>query len=114
MTKAQRSIINSKNVRQVGIRAGAPTTNIVNPGGAALLGTHVGKPAAAPALYRSAAREQPLGNQLVKNIGAGGPGAGRVVHRCGSQGSAPVQPMSVGRNTLLEFGPDQPGKGRSK
>ena len=38
---------------------------------------------------------KPLGNELAKNVGAGGPGAGRTVMRAGSQSKSPAaQPMT--------------------
>ena len=38
---------------------------------------------------------KPLGNELAKNVGKGGPGAGRTVHPNGSQNKSPTaQPMS--------------------
>lgn len=33
---------------------------------------------------------KPLGNELAKNVGAGGPGAGRTVHPSGSQSKSPA------------------------
>jgi hypothetical protein len=33
---------------------------------------------------------KPLGNELAKNVGAGGPGAGRTVMRAGSQSKSPT------------------------
>jgi hypothetical protein len=50
----------------------------------------------------------PLGNQIANNVGKGGPGTGRQVHHCGSQGSpGPTRsPNASGRDILSEFGPD--------
>jgi hypothetical protein len=50
----------------------------------------------------------PLGNQLANNVGKGGPGAGRVVHHCGSQGtSSPTRsPNASGKDILGMYGPD--------
>jgi hypothetical protein len=51
---------------------------------------------------------QKLGNEVAGNIGAGGPGAGRVVRRSGFQSpTPPVQPREQGRDTLAEFGPER-------
>jgi hypothetical protein len=50
----------------------------------------------------------PFGNQLVTNVGKGGPGTGRDVHATGSQGlhgsGGPQKP--AGRDFLSGFGPD--------
>jgi hypothetical protein len=50
----------------------------------------------------------PLGNSLAKNVGRGGPGAGREVFKTGSQQGMPTtpQPPSGGRDILSGFGPD--------
>ncbi|WP_298870924.1 hypothetical protein [uncultured Bradyrhizobium sp.] len=38
---------------------------------------------------------KPLGNELAKNVGKGGPGVGRTVHTTGSQSNSPVaSPMT--------------------
>jgi hypothetical protein len=40
-----------------------------------------------------------------------GPGAGRTIHRSGSQSATPpAKPMPEGRNILAEYGPEVPGK----
>ena len=55
----------------------------------------------------------PLGNEVAKNVGKGGPGAGRVLYgQSGSQGQhGPVagSPKPAGRDMLSEFGPDSAG-----
>src|SRR5690348_4142489 len=51
----------------------------------------------------------PLGNEVAGNVGAGGPGAGREVHRTGSQAQhGPVEgrPAAQGRDILSQFGPE--------
>jgi hypothetical protein len=57
-------------------------------------------------------KQVPLGNQVALNVvGRAGPGAGREVHRSGSQGQhgAPAQGSSPGpRDILSEFGRDAP------
>ena len=54
----------------------------------------------------------PLGNTVAKNVGAGGPGAGRNVMHCGSQGvhgsPNPGNPRPAGRDMLAEFGRESP------
>jgi hypothetical protein len=52
----------------------------------------------------------PYGNQLVNNVGKGGPGAGREVMACGSQGqhgsAAPGNAPAKNRDILSQYGPD--------
>jgi hypothetical protein len=38
-------------------------------------------------VYEGRAPQPPLGNEVAKNVGAGGPGAGRTMYRSGSQGT---------------------------
>jgi hypothetical protein len=53
---------------------------------------------------------KPLGNELAKNVGAGGPGSGRTVYPTGTQSKQPVPgPMPAGRDILRDFGPDAKG-----
>jgi hypothetical protein len=50
-----------------------------------------------------------LGNEVARNVGTGGPGAGRMVHASGSQtqhGSVAGRPVAPGRDILNSFGPD--------
>jgi hypothetical protein len=45
--------------------------------------------------------------------GAGPGGYGRTIYKAGSQSSTPqAREMPAGRDTLSEFGPDVPGRGR--
>jgi hypothetical protein len=54
----------------------------------------------------------PLGNELAKNVGKGGPGAGRTLYgQCGTQGThGPVNPGATrpgaGADILSDFGRD--------
>jgi hypothetical protein len=103
--------IGSKVVRREGTRDGSPGIG-VRPGWAAQLGSQVGNhatEAGANLSYRGEEMKlprgpvgsaQPLGNSLAKNVGKGGPGAGREVFRCGSQGqSSPTRsPIASGRS----------------
>ena len=56
----------------------------------------------------------PLGNELAKNVGAGGPGAGRVLYgHCGTQstyGSPAQGKPTPARDILRDFGPDVAGR----
>jgi hypothetical protein len=88
--------INSRVVKSVSIKPGAPTTNVVSVRGTSELGyasggkltregSHTSTNVSAP-LFERKVPEQALGNQLVNNIGQGGPGAGRTTYRSGYQG----------------------------
>jgi hypothetical protein len=47
------------------------------------------------------------------NSAASGPGSGRTIYSSGSQSPTPTaRPMPPGRDTLSEYGPDVPGRGR--
>jgi hypothetical protein len=52
----------------------------------------------------------PFGNQVALNVGAGGPGTGRDVHKTGSQGMQGTtntgNPRPQGRDILSSFGPE--------
>lgn len=51
-----------------------------------------------------------FGNEVALNVGKGGPGTGRTVHHCGSQGTHGAvagAPRPAGREILSEFGPDK-------
>jgi hypothetical protein len=56
----------------------------------------------------------PLGNEVARNVGRGGPGTGRNVMACGSQGQhgSAVPGNAPAKNTdiLRQFGPDVPGR----
>jgi hypothetical protein len=89
--------IGSKVVRREGTRDGSPGIG-VGPGWTSQLGSAIGNHSTeqgrnlkyqgeAMRLPRGpAGSQQPLGNELAKNVGKGGPGVGREVMRCGSQG----------------------------
>jgi hypothetical protein len=54
----------------------------------------------------------PLGNEVARNVGGGGPGAGRVVMKTGSQsthGSVNPGRSTPARDILNDFGPDSAG-----
>ena len=113
----------SSKVVHPGIKPGSPNLNAYSPRGVSQLGASQGsmlskqgsftsRPSAAPLSEGQKRDFVPLGNQLVNNIGAGGPGTGRVLYGQGgtqsvhgpvAQGSAPGQ-----RDILSEFGRDAP------
>jgi len=102
--------INSSVVTKPPVRTGKAAVG-VNPGGADQLGQLVGKMTASTPLFSG---ERPisvkLGNELAGNVGTGGPGVGRTVHRAGSQaqyGSAAGAERPAGRDILSSFGPDK-------
>jgi hypothetical protein len=110
--------IGSRVVNPQGVRNGAPARGL-NPGGVAQFGSAIGNHITdgGRVNYRGdevrngltpAGGAVPLGNQIATNVGKGGPGAGREVFKCGSQGqSGPTRsPNATGRDTLAEFGPD--------
>ena len=107
----------NKNVK-VGVRAGSPSTNVINPAGTRQLGNAVERETVQPLQRGSAKAATELGNALATNVGKGGPGTGRTIYGSGSQGTwgspaqgeadhAPdVNDMSGGRDILGEFGPE--------
>jgi hypothetical protein len=106
----------SKVVRPTGTRDGSKAYP-VNPGAVAQLGGSYGdhitdRPGTnyrgEPWTVGKPPISVPLGNELAKNVGKGGPGAGREVMRCGSQtGVSPVRsPNATGKDILNEFGPN--------
>jgi hypothetical protein len=100
--------IQSNKLVNVGVKAGPPRTNIVSPASASQLGRSVAFKR--DPLPIGTASQVPLGNQLATNVGKGGPGAGRDVHRSGSQGQhgPAVSGHSPERRDILsEFGPEK-------
>jgi hypothetical protein len=112
-------------VKQVTTAHGSAMTRKVSPDAVSNIGlskgTHVtgagGREVNRPAtpLYREAQAPCCLGNEVAKNVGRGGPGAGRTVYASGSQmqhGSAnPGGPMPAPRDILGGFGPEMTPKG---
>jgi hypothetical protein len=108
--------IGSKVVRREGTRDGSKPTG-VNPGAVAQFGAAIGNHATQSGNRLPYKGEEyvtktpigvPLGNELAKNVGKGGPGTGREVFACGSQGTnSPTRsPIATGRDILRDFGPD--------
>ena len=90
--------INSNKFVRSPVSAGPPRTNVVSPGAVSQIGvrqvTSTGKPD--PLITRTAP-QVPLGNAVALNVGKGGPGVGRDVHRSGTQSpTPPAIPMPLG------------------
>jgi hypothetical protein len=109
---------NSKNVVQQRVITGKSAYG-VSPGWSSQLGSAIGnkvtEEVGGKLSYRGEGMREgktpisvPLGNQLATNVGKGGPGAGRVVHSCGSQtGVSPTRsPNASGKDILRDYGPD--------
>jgi hypothetical protein len=112
--------LGSRVVNPQGVRNGTPARGI-SPGAVSQIGEAIGNKVTAEIggkiSYRGedylvgktpAGGAVPLGNQIATNVGKGGPGAGREVFKCGSQGqSGPVRsPITTGKDILNEFGPN--------
>jgi hypothetical protein len=81
----------SRVVREVGVRNGAPASR-VSPGGVSQIGSQLGNHSTGKGKILRGAVEPtyqgpmggmgsvPLGNQVATNVGAGGPGKGRVLY----------------------------------
>jgi hypothetical protein len=120
MAKSGNQGISSNKLVRPGVRTGAPREGITA-GYSGQIGTALGdhvtergqpvrgavEPMYGPAPYKSA-----LGNELATNVGKGGPGAGRRVHRSGSQAvhGAPtgnVNKPGLPQDVLSHYGPER-------
>jgi hypothetical protein len=107
--------VTSNKLVQVPVRYGSPTANKIDPGSASRIGHSVGNHTMSgdtrrppEPLVTGTMKQVPLGNQVAGNVGKGGPGAGRIVHRSGSQAqhgpvAGSVQPQ--GRDILSDYSP---------
>lgn len=78
---------NSNKVKQVGVNVGPRSTEKISPCAVNQMGTKLGNPEAIDPLVMGTMKQVPLGNEVAKNVGKGGPGAGReVVGKSGTQG----------------------------
>src|SRR5215467_3740522 len=97
----------NKNVR-VGVKAGPPRVNTTSAAGAAQIGVSV---AFAKDQVNAISKAQPVrfGNEIATNVGRGGPGTGRTVMPCGSQGMhgalVGTRPAATTPDLLAPFGP---------
>lgn len=69
----------------VGTVAGSRKVSAVDPGAVSRIGNQVVATQPRP-LATAKPAAVPLGNEVAKNVGAGGPGKGRTVHATGTQG----------------------------
>jgi hypothetical protein len=87
MTKAKSGGgITSNKVRNVGVQTGKAAKG-VSPQAASRIGMQVVTSTGVAKVPGPISK--PLGNELAKNVGKGGPGAGRTVHPSGSQQGTP-------------------------
>jgi len=119
MAKSGGGITSNKLVHP-GVRTGAPREGI-NPGYAGQIGgalgnkvMNQGKPVtgAAEPMYGVAPYKSALGNEVAGNVGKGGPGTGRTVHRSGSQAQHGAATGNVGKpslpaDILSHYGPER-------
>jgi hypothetical protein len=88
----------------------------IRPGAVSQIGTAIDPKARTPMKGpMPAGGGVPLGNAIATNVGKGGPGAGRTVMPCGTQGMhGPVagQVRPQGRDILSEYGPEISGRKR--
>ena len=74
-------------IKQVGVNVGPRSTEKINPKGVAQLGPKVGNADAVQMVGMGTMKQVPLGNEVAKNVGTGGPGKGReVIGKSGTQG----------------------------
>jgi hypothetical protein len=112
--------IDSRVVKQVGIRSGSENLTAYNPRGVSQIGASQGstldrsesfttKNSALPLSDGQRRDFVPLGNALTNNVGKGGPGSGRTVMRSGTQSThGPVVQGNApqGRDIFSQFPPE--------
>jgi hypothetical protein len=119
MAKLTGGGINSRVNVKPPVRTGGPN-RAASPSGVGQIGQTLGnikggKLRPAEPIFQGSALQSTLGNAKALDVGAGGPGAGRVTMRSGSQmqhgpSTGSVRPGRTG-DLLREFGKDVPGKG---
>jgi hypothetical protein len=107
----------NKLVRET-VVGGSRSTQPVNPRGLSQYGTaqggmlnqsgsFTGRNSAQPVFEAKKPNPVPFGNDLVNNVGQGGPGTGRTTYHAGSQASTPAASNPQGgRDILSGFGPE--------
>jgi hypothetical protein len=74
-------------IKQVGVNVGPRSTEKISPCAANQLGTKLGNAQAIDPLVMGTMKQVPLGNEVAKNVGTGGPGKGReIIGKSGTQG----------------------------
>lgn len=68
------------------VSGGSPNLDAVSPGAVSEIGAQVVRRKPAEPLSRAKETPVAMGNAKALDVGRGGPGAGRDVHQCGSQG----------------------------
>src|SRR6516225_4953859 len=110
--------IRSNKLVRVSVRTGPPSTNVISPRGVSQYGYAAGsrlnktgsfttENSALP-VNAGTMSQVPMGNAVARNVGGGGPGTGRTVHRTGTQSlhGKPVGSPVQGRDILGAFGPE--------
>jgi hypothetical protein len=96
--------VQSNKLVKVGVKAGPPNTKIISPSAVAIQGnkqgdhrTDGGAMRRPPdPLIQGTKPQVAMGNAVALNVGKGGPGVGRTVHKSGSQGTwGPTNPGSA-------------------
>ena len=113
MAKSGGGINSRVNVRPPMPKPGS--NQAVSPAGAAQLGRALGniqggKRMPGEPLVQGKGLQSTLGNAKALDVGAGGPGAGRVTMRSGSQGThgaVASTPPGTSKDTLAEYGPER-------
>jgi hypothetical protein len=82
--------------REVSVKAGSPNTRKINPGAVSNIGISQVFTGSSPKVVAGEVKDfVPLGNAVALNVGKGGPGTGREVLRCGTQGCHDSAPRSA-------------------
>lgn len=106
----------SKNIVHPSVRTGSGSKS-TNPGGVGQIGqsqgshvTNKGDTGYRGEIFHKPPNFQPVkfGNEVALNVGSGGCGTGRTIHKTGSQGltGSGGAPEPAGRDILSEYGPD--------
>jgi hypothetical protein len=124
MPKLSGGGINSRVVKRVGVRTGPANTNKISPRGVSQYGYSPGSTLrregsfttqnSALPVNAGTMSQIPLGNAVALNVKGGAPGAGRTIHRTGSQsqhGSVVQGSTPTPRDTLAEDGPETSSRG---
>ena len=121
MKKLSGGGIQSNKLVRPGVRTGPPSTNKISPRGVSQYGYSAGSKLARAGSFTTENSSLPvnagampqvrLGNDVARNVGAGGPGTGRTVYRSGYQAmhGQPVGSPVQGREILGQYGAETSG-----